>query len=156
MNPAILYALLLLLHVLAAAFWVGGMATLHLAVRPAAAALLAPPQRLPLMAAVLRRFLIGVDIAIATLWLSGFAMLGQMGGFANAHWRVHAMAGLAAVMTLIYITIRARAFPALRRAVAEHQWPEAGAALNRIRLRVAFNLVLGVLVFVVALLGRAG
>lgn len=151
----LLYALLILLHVLAAAFWVGGMATLHLAVRPVAAALLPPPQRLPLMAGVLRRFLIGVDAALTLLWLSGFAMLGQMGGFAGAHWRVHAMVGLAALMTAIYLTIRAGAFPKLRRAVAAHDWPEAGAALARIRVRVSFNLVLGVLVFMVVLLGRA-
>ena len=50
MNPTI-YSFLIFLHVCAAAFWVGGMATMHFAVRPAAVALLQPPQRLPFMAA---------------------------------------------------------------------------------------------------------
>ena len=154
MNPT-LYALLLFVHVAGAAFWVGGMATMHLAVRPAAAAVLEPPQRLPFMAAALGRFLRGVDVSLAALWISGMAMFMAIGGFRGAHWRIHAMFTLALVMTLVYGFIRGRAFPALRRAVADQQWPTAAGQLATVRQLVALNLGLGTLVFAVALVGRA-
>ncbi len=154
MNPT-LYAFLLFLHVAGAAFWVGGMATLHLAVRPAAAALLEPPERLPFMAGTLARFLRGVDVSLAILWVSGMAMFMAIGGFRGAHWRIHAMFTLALVMTAVYGFVRGRAFPAMRRAVAELQWPQAAAHLGTVRRLVLLNLALGTLVFAVALVGRA-
>lgn len=154
MNPT-MYTTLLFLHVASAAFWVGGMATMHFAVRPAAVATLEPPQRLPFMAATLARFLRGVDMALAVLWVSGLAMLMATGGFKGTHWRVHAMLTLALVMTMVYGFIRGRAFPAMRRAVAAKEWPAAAAPLNTIRQLVALNLALGTLVFAVALIGRS-
>jgi uncharacterized membrane protein len=131
------------------------MATMHFAVRPAAVATLEPPQRLPFMAATLARFLRGVDISLAVLWISGLVMFMSLGGFKGAHWRLHAMLTLALVMTVIYGFVRGRANPALRRAVAALQWPAAAASLSRIRQLVALNLALGTLVFAVALIGRA-
>lgn len=154
MNPTI-HTTLLFLHVISAAFWIGGMATLHFAVRPAAVAMLEPPQRLAFMAAALARFLRGVDMALAVLWVSGLTLLMAVGGFKGAHWRVHAMLALALLMTAVYGIIRGRAFPAMRRAVAAQQWPAAAAAQNIIRQCVALNLALGTLVFAVALIGRA-
>lgn len=154
MQP-MMYTTLLFLHVASAAFWVGGMATLHFAVRPAAVATLEPPQRLPFMAATLARFLRGVDAALLALWVSGLGMFMALGGFKGTHWRLHAMFTLALVMTLVYGYIRGRAFPALRRAVAAQQWPAAAAPLNSIRQLVALNLALGTLVFAVALIARA-
>jgi uncharacterized membrane protein len=55
---AMLYTALLLLHLLAAIVWLGGMAFVHFALRPAAETILEPPQRVPLMVAALRRFFI--------------------------------------------------------------------------------------------------
>lgn len=156
MRRMMLVAALLLVHVLSAAFWVGGMATVHLAVRPAAAqALSEPPRRLALMHAVLDRFFLGVTLAIVALLASGFALIALAGGFAVQPPRVHAMTGLGLVMTAIFGVIRLRHYPRLQRGVAAGDWPAAGAALNAIRQLVAVNLVLGVLVFAAALLGRA-
>ena len=107
------------------------------------------------MAAALARFLRGVDMALAVLWVSGLSLLMALGGFKGAHWRVHAMLTLALVMTAVYGYIRGRAFPVMRRAAAAQQWPGAAAALNSIRQCVALNLALGTLVFAVALIGRA-
>lgn len=154
MQPTI-QSTLLFLHVVSAAFWVGGMATMHFAVRPAAVATLQPPQRLAFMAGALGRFLRAVDIALAVLWISGLVMLMATGGFKTAHWRVHAMFALAVVMTAVYGYIRGRAFPVMRRAVAAQQWPAAAAPLDTIRRLVMLNLALGTLVFAVALIGRA-
>jgi uncharacterized membrane protein len=150
-----LYPTLLALHLLAAAWWVGGMATIQFAIRPAAAAALpAPPLRLALMAAALGRFLRGVDGAIAVLFASGLAMILGGGGFAAQPWGVHAMAGIALGMTALYLRIRVALFPRLRRAVAASDWQAGGAALNGIRIVVTINLALGVAVFVLAVVGR--
>lgn len=150
------YVILLFIHLLCAAFWVGGMATLHFAVRPAAVATLEPPLRLRLMAAALRRFFVGVDAAVTLLFVSGVAMILQAGGFGAVHWHVQAMMSIAVVMAAVYVYIRASVFKAMRRAVADSAWPVAAAKLNTVRQLVSLNLVLGVAVFAVAILGRAG
>lgn len=150
------HLILLFIHLLAAAFWVGGMATMHFAVRPAAVATLEPPLRLRLMTAALRRFFVGVDAALTLLFASGVAMILQMGGFRAVHWRVQAMMSIALVMAAVYVYIRASVFKALRRAVEEGAWPAAAARLNTVRQLVSLNLVLGVAVFAVAVLGRPG
>jgi len=149
-----LYATLLCLHLLAATLWVGGMAVMHFAVRPAAVQTLQPPMRLPFMAAALGRFFTGVNVSVLVLLLTGLAMVLDSGGFAAAHWSVHAMFAIGLVMMAVYGHIRFAAFPRLRQAVATHQWPVAAAQLNAIRQRVALNLALGILVFVLAIVGR--
>ena len=150
------YAFLLFIHLLAAAFWVGGMATLHFAVRPAAVATLEPPLRLRTMAAVLRRFFVGVDAAVTLLFVTGVAMILLAGGFRAVHWRIEAMMGIALVMAGIYVYLRASVFRVMRRAVEESAWPVVAGRLNTVRLLVTVNLALGVAVFGVAILGRAG
>ena len=150
----LLISSLLCVHLLAAAFWVGGMATMHFAVRPAAVAVLEPPLRLPFMAAALGRFLGWVGGAIVLLLLTGFAMVAMAGGFARVHWSVHAMLALGLVMMAMYGHIRFAGFPKLVRFVASRDWPAAGKALATIRMLVAINLALGVLVFVIAVVGR--
>lgn len=143
---------LLTLHLLCAAFWVGGMATLHLAVRPAVGQVLTEaPLRLRLMAAVLQRFFAAVAVSIVLLWASGLAMIVLAGGMGAQPPRVHVMLGIGLLMTALFGHIRFAAYPRLRRAVDAGTWPAAGAALNGIRRTVVVNLVLGVLVFVVAL-----
>jgi uncharacterized membrane protein len=152
----LLYATLLCLHLLAAALWVGGMAVMHFAVRPAAVQTLEPPLRLPFMAAALRRFFTMVSGAIAVLLASGLALLSLRGGFAAAHWGVHAMVALGLLMMAVYGHIRLALWPRLQQAVSARVWPQAAVQLNAIRVRVAFNLLLGVLVFVLAALARVG
>ena len=149
------FAVLLCLHLLAAALWVGGMATIQLAVRPAAVATLPPPQRLPFMAAALSRLFEWVGWAIVVLLVSGLAMIWIAGGFAIVHWGVHAMLTVGLVMMVIYAVIRWRLHPSLQQAVAAADWPKAAAALDRVRQWVEVNLMLGVLVFAVATLARA-
>jgi uncharacterized membrane protein len=148
-------ASLLFLHLLAAAFWVGGMALMHFAVRPAAVATLEPPMRLPFLAATLSRFFVGVSTAIAVLLASGLLMVWASGGFGRVHWSVHAMLTVGLVMMALFMHIRFAPFPRLQRAVAAREWPVAAANLNVIRKLVALNLVLGVLVFAFAVVGRA-
>ncbi|WP_269759836.1 CopD family protein [Variovorax sp. E3] len=132
------------------------MATLHFAVRPAAVATLEPPLRLRMMAATLRRFFVGVDASVTLLFVTGVTMILATGGFRGVHWRVEAMMSIAIVMAAIYVYIRASVFRALRRAVEDSAWPVAAARLNTVRKLVMVNLALGVVVFGVAIIGRAG
>jgi uncharacterized membrane protein len=150
----LLYALMLFLHVLAVVVWVGGMWTLHLAVRPAAVELLQPAQRLPLMSAVLGRFLAWALLAVLLTLVSGVAMMAG-GGVRGMHPSVHLMALLGLVMALIYAWVRWGLYPKLKAAVATQDWPAAGARLDAIRRLVATNLVLGVITIAVATVGRA-
>ncbi|MGJ7502653.1 CopD family protein [Variovorax sp. ZT5P49] len=150
------YAIPLFIHLLCAAFWVGGMATMHFAVRPSAVATLEPPLRLRMMAATLRRFFVGVDASVTLLFVTGVAMILATGGFRGLHWRIEAMMSIAIVMAAIYVYIRASVFKAMRRAVEESAWPVAAARLNTVRKLVVVNLTLGVIVFGVATIGRAG
>lgn len=149
-----LQATLLCLHLLAAALWVGGMATMHFAVRPAAVHTLEPPLRLLFMSAALGRFFGWVSVAVIVLLASGLWMLLRAGGFAAAHWSVHAMFGIGTVMAAIYAHIRLALYPRLQQAVAAREWPRAAGQLDAIRGRVALNLGLGTLVFVLAIAGR--
>lgn len=165
-----LYAVMLFLHVLAVVVWVGGMFVMHFAVRPAAAELLPPPQRLPMMAGALARFLRWALVAVVVAILSGFAMILGIGAAAGAmaagknalleglrvaHSSVHLMTALGLAMTVVYALVRWAAFPALQRAVAAGDWAAAAVALGRVRGFIAFNLVLGVLTIAVATIGRA-
>ncbi|VWX58968.1 Uncharacterized membrane protein [Burkholderiales bacterium 8X] len=145
---------LLFLHLAAAAFWVGGMAAMHFAVRPAAASTLEPPLRLPFMAAALSRFFAGVVVAIVVVLASGLAMVMLAGGFARVHWSVHAMFGIGLLMMAIFLHLRFAPFRQLQRAVASREWPLAATRLGSIRRLVALNLGLGVLVFAIAIMGR--
>ncbi|CAN7161597.1 CopD family protein [Variovorax sp. LjRoot84] len=151
----VLPAILLFLHLLAAAFWVGGMAAMHFAVRPAAVATLEPPLRLPFMADTLSRFFVGVAIAIGVLLASGLWTLMLAGGFARVHWSVHAMLAVGLVMMALFLHVRFAPYPRLQRAVAVRDWPAAAANLGTIRKLVATNLALGVAVFALAIVGRA-
>jgi uncharacterized membrane protein len=133
----------LLLHLLAAMFWLGGMATIVFCVRPAALAVLAAPQPITLLHATLARFLKYVALAMALLLLTGIHLYGLRGGI-GARWGVHVMAFGGIVMMLIYGHIRFAAFKRLDAVVNTQTWAEAKPALDLIRKMVLVNLALGV------------
>jgi uncharacterized membrane protein len=131
--------------------WVGGMFFAHYCLRPVAAAQLQPPQRLPLLAAVLGRFFTFVGLALVLLWGTGIARFAQVGAAIPGNW--HAMAGLGLVMTIIFLLIVFRYYRRMRAAVTDQDWPVAGKAMNTIRMLVQTNLALGFVTVAVAVLG---
>jgi uncharacterized membrane protein len=144
--------LLVLLHLAAAIFWMGGMAFVALALRPALGTL-QPAQRLPLMVQVLRRFFAIVAASIAVLLLTGVPLLLQApAGEAPRGW--HVMAGLGVVMMLVFGHIFFAPWRRVQRAVAAQDWPEGGKRLNQIALLVKVNLGLGWIAIGAALLWR--
>jgi uncharacterized membrane protein len=140
----------LFLHVLSVVVWIGGMFLAYLAVRPAAAEALEPPQRLRLWTGIFRRFFRWVWVAVALLLLTGFSMMGEMD---RVPAYVQAMAGIGIVMMAIFLHVYFAPYGRLKRAVAAEDWKAGGAALAQIRVLVGVNLLLGVANVAVALIG---
>lgn len=134
-------AFIKLLHLAAAIVWLGGMAFMLLALRPAAAAALQPPARLPFLVNVLSRFFMVVWGTIAILLLTGFQMFASISLRPPAGW--HAMAGLGILMCLIFAHIYFVPFRRLKLAVAQANWAEGGRHMGRIATLVTLNFTLG-------------
>ena len=146
---------LITLHLLAAVVWVGGMFFAYMALRPAAARLLEPPQRLSLWVATFGRFFPWVWIAVLLLPLTGYLMVFKVfGGMGHAGLHVHLMQGLGWLMIALYLHLYFARYRKLHHRVAEQDWPEAGLQLNRIRRIVGTNLLLGLAVVAIASGGR--
>jgi uncharacterized membrane protein len=145
--------LLVFLHLAAAIFWMGGMAFMMLALRPAAHAQLQPPQRLPLMLQVMGRFFTIVIASIVVLLATGGPLLMQVAG-AQAPRGWHVMAGLGVLMVLVFGHIFFGPFRRARAAVAAQDWPEGGKRMNQVALLVKVNLAIGWVAIAAVLLWR--
>jgi uncharacterized membrane protein len=145
--------LLVFLHLAAAIFWMGGMAFMMLALRPAAHAQLQPPQRLPLMLQVMGRFFTIVIASIVVLLATGGPLLMQVAG-AQAPRGWHVMAGLGVLMVLVFGHIFFGPFRRARAAVAAEEWPEGGKRMNQVALLVKVNLAIGWIAIAAVLLWR--
>ena len=146
--------LALLLHVLAATVWVGGMFFALVCLRPAAAGL-EPAPRLQLWEGALRRFFPWVLMAVLVLLITGLWMIfAVLGGMKSVGLHVHIMLGLGLLMMLLALHVYFAPFKRLRKAVAGAHWTDAGKNLNQIRLLIGVNLVLGLCVVAVASGGR--
>lgn len=145
----------LLLHVLSAVIWVGGMFFAYVALRPVAASLLDPPARLALWAAVFARFFPWVFASIALILVTGVWMiLAVLGGFAAVGGYIHLMLALGIGMMLIFFHVYFAPFRGLQQAVALQDWPAGGRHLAQIRVLVGINLMLGLVTVAVAAGGR--
>jgi uncharacterized membrane protein len=143
----ILFHLLLALHLLAAAAWVGGMAFALIVLRPSLG-VLDPAQRMALHLPVFRRFFVLVWHAMALLLITGFAMIfAVFGGFAGVNAFVHLMLLLGLIMSAIFLAAFFGPWRALRAAPTP-------ASVERIRRLVLVNLALGVLTLIVAAFAR--
>jgi uncharacterized membrane protein len=146
--------LLQALHVLAAVFWVGGMAFAYMVLRPAAGPL-EPPVRLALWRRVFARFLPSVAVSIVVLLLTGYGMIFlYFGGFRGVGVYVHVMQATGIVMMLLFLHLFFAPWRRFRAAVDAGTLPAAAKNLNQIRMLVATNLVLGIVTIVVGATGR--
>lgn len=141
---------LLLAHLAGVIVWIGGMFFAHFCLRPVAALQLPPPQRLPLMTAVLGRFFKAVAISVLAILGSGFAMA-AISGFAGGTMGRHLMMGIGVAMALIFAVIYLQLYPQLRARIDAGEWQAGGSVLDRIRRLVVVNLGLGALTVVVAM-----
>ena len=143
------------LHVLAAVIWVGGMFFAYMALRPVAASLFDPPQRLPLWVHVFGKFFPFVWVAIIILPASGYWMSYKLfGGFFGGPLYVDLMNGIGTLMILIFLHLFFAPYQRLKRAVTAQNWPEGGKQLTQIRRIIGTNLLLGLSVVLIASGGR--
>lgn len=150
-----LMSLLVTLHILSAVVWVGGMFFAYMALRPAAAAVLQPPQRLPLWVQTFRNFFPWVWASIVLLLATGYGMVfAVFGGFGGVGIHVHIMQLLGIAMVLLYAHMFFAPFKRLKNHVIIEDWPAAGAQLNQIRRIIGINLSLGLILVAVASGGR--
>lgn len=145
----------ILLHILGIVVWVGGMFFAYMALRPAAAQLLDPPQRLTLWAGTFGRFFPWVWASVLLILGSGLDLIfTKFGGFATTPVFVHSMFGIGLLMMLIFAHVFFAPYGRLKRFVAAQEWKAAGAALAQIRVLIGINLSLGLINIVVAVIGE--
>ena len=153
------YATLKTIHLLSVIVWIGGMVFVQFFMRPAVATL-AVPERVRLMHDVLGRFFNGVLVAAGLALGSGIWMIGRIAKQTvqagvkftmPIEWMVMSVLGV--VMVLIFGHIRFALYKRLTRAVTAAAWPAGGAALASIRTWVTVNLVIGVVIVAVTLVG---
>jgi uncharacterized membrane protein len=150
----VILVLLIAIHILAAVFWVGGLAFAYTVLRPASGAL-EPPLRLPLWRRVFARFLPWVGVSIVALLISGFGMIFLVfGSFGNAPPYINIMMTTGIVMMLLYLHVMFVPWRRLREALDRGALPDAAKSLNQIRIIVAINLLLGVITLVIGSTGR--
>lgn len=142
----------LLLHILGVVVWVGGMFFAYMALRPVAASVLEPPQRLTLWAGVFDKFFPWVWLSVALILLTGLYMLHLMGGAAPLY--AYAMLALGVVMMLIFAHVFFAPYKKLKRAVSAQDWKAGGAALGMIRMLIGINLSIGLVTIAVVFVGR--
>lgn len=145
--------LLLAIHVIAAVFWVGGMAFAYMILRPATGAL-EPPARLGLWRRVFGGFFPWVAVAIVALLASGYWMVALSGGFGSVGPYVHLMQLTGIIMMLLFAHLVFAPWKRFRTAVDSGALPDAGKPLGQIRMIVLVNLVLGVVTVLIGSTGR--
>lgn len=148
-------AYLIALHSLAATLWVGGLFFTVGILWPAASA--APlSDRLPLLSITLGRFFLWIWIAIFTQLVTGYAMMGLLGGIAVMPAYINVMQGLAWVMILLYGHIFFSPWQRARAALNTGAMADAARAMHQIRLLAIVSLWIGLLIVVVASGGSYG
>jgi len=143
-----------LMHLLSIVVWVGGMFFAYVVLRPSAAEVLQPPERLRLWDKTFSKFFNWVWLAIFLVLVSGFYMIYLMGGFARLPMYINLMLLLGIVMMLIYVYVFFKCYVPFNRQVVKQEWPAAGAMLATIRKLVALNLTIGMLTIAVVIIGR--
>lgn len=148
-------AIAIILHLLPAVIWVGGMFFAYMALRPVAAGQLEPPARLTLWVGVFGKFFPWVFVSIALILGSGFWMVfAVFGGFAAIGLYVHVMLVLGILMMLIFFHVFFAPFRRLKQAVDQEDWVDGGKRLAQIRVMIGINLLLGLATIAVASGGR--
>jgi len=146
----------IILHVLSAVIWVGGMFFAYMALRPVAASLLEPPVRLPVWCAVFGKFFPWVWLSVVTLLGSGYWMADQLYQTNDYPLYIQLMQGLGILMVLLFMHVFFAPYRRMKQFIDAGDLPAAGAKLAQIRMIIGINLILGLVVIAVASGGRYG
>jgi len=127
-------AIAIVLHLLSAVIWVGGMFFAYMVLRPAAASALQPPERLTMWVQTFKRFFPWVWICVVLLPATGYWLVFEVyDGLSSAPKYVNIMQGLGIVMILLYLHVYFAPFRRLCKAVDQAEsgrlgcrWQAAG------------------------------
>lgn len=147
-------SLMKLIHLLSIVVWVGGMFFAYVVLRPSAAEVLQPPERLRLWDKVFKQFFNWVWLAVFVVLVSGFYMIYLRGGFAGLPMYINLMLLLGIAMVVIYVYVFFKCYVPFNLQVSRQEWPAAGVMLGKIRKLVAINLSIGLLTIAVVSIGR--
>jgi uncharacterized membrane protein len=142
-------ALFKLIHLLSVVVWIGGMFFAYMVLRPSAAEVLQPPERLQLWDKVFNRFFNWVWGATFLMLVSGLYMVYLYGGVKYVPHYVYLMLLLGSTMLFIYVYVFFGLYVRFNLAVAGKDWSKAAAILATIRKFIATNLLLGMMTFAV-------
>jgi len=147
-------SLMKLIHLLSIVVWVGGMFFAYVVLRPSAAEVLQPPERLRLWDKVFKQFFNWVWLAVFVVLVSGFYMIYLRGGLRRfCHvYQSDAIAWYRDVVIYVYVFFKC--YVPFNLQVSRQEWPAAGAMLGKIRKLVAINLSIGLLTIAVVSIGR--
>ena len=148
-----MYSIAIALHAIAATVWVGGMFFMLVIFRPALMTA-DPTVRTPIMATTLRKFFPWVWMAVIILVVTGYLLVGGMGGFGTVPNYVHIMHLLGWVMIGLFAFVYFKPNKSFRQAVESGNSEIAAKSLNTVRLVVSVNLALGLAVVAIVTGGR--
>ncbi|WP_419729258.1 CopD family protein [Lichenicola sp.] len=149
-GGTILWGLVLAVHLLGMAAWLGGAAYALFVLRPSLG-LLDTTQRNSVQLQTLRRYFRLVWHVMPLVLITGWAMLAvPLGGFSNPDWHIQAMQTLGVVIAGIFAYAFFGPFRKVRRAIRPQQ-----ASFDTIRSLVSVTLLLGILVVVIASLDHS-
>ena len=144
----------LIVHVLGAIVWVGGMFFAYVVLRPVAGEI-EPGPRLALWRGVFARFFPWVWASVLGLLVSGYGMLlFGLGGFAAAGVHVHIMQAIGLVMMALFLHLYFAPWRRLQQALDAGEPAAAARELGRIRTIVLVNLTLGLITAAIGASGR--
>jgi uncharacterized membrane protein len=143
-----------ILHLLAAVIWVGGMFFAVYVMRLAAGPM-EPLERVALWGRGFKKFFPWVWIAVFLLPATGYYMVfAGYSGFKDLPLPYHIMHGAGWLMIALYLHMWFGPYARFKKALEGNDVPEAGKNLNQIRIVVTVNLWLGLVNVVLSVLGR--
>lgn len=143
------------LHIIGVIIWVGGMFFAHMLLRPALNDSLEAPQRLSLLLRVFDGFFPWVWVAVIAIVASGFWMLFMFYEDNIGLW-LGFMTVVGILMSAIFVFIYAIPYQQIGVARKEDDKPKLVEAVSLIRQLILINLTFGMLVTVVAVVGKYG
>jgi len=143
------------LHVLSAVVWVGGMFFVYVCLRPSLGEVKATEERLSLICLTMGRFFAWVWGAVILLPLTGVFMAASIyDSYALWPLYIKLMLWLGLLMIALFLHVYFAPFRRFRRALSATDLAGAGRQLEKIRLIVGINLILGIVVSIIASAGR--
>lgn len=145
----------IVLHLLAAIIWLGGMFFAYMCMRPAASQMFEPAVRLPFLYNAMGRFFNWVWLCVFILPVTGIWMATQLYGSVGS-WphSVLLMLALGIIMILLFIFVFLAPYRRVGLALKIDDFASAGKNMEHLRRVVGLNLLLGTVVIISASAGR--